>query len=109
MTTIRATCATCGDVELTASDVSVMVGQDSGASTYSFRCPLCESVVVKECPAHTVDLLVSAGVVYCAHTPLFEPVPDPTAPVFTHDDLLEFHAFLGNDARVAGALEGLRG
>jgi hypothetical protein len=109
MTTIRATCATCGDVELTTIDVSVMIDQDTGDGTYSFRCPLCESVVVKDCPRHTIDLLVSAGVHFSMFTAPNEPNPDPTAPVFTHDDLLEFHAFLANDSQVAGALEALRG
>lgn len=109
MTTIRATCATCGDVELTTTDVSVMISQESGDGTYSFRCPLCDSVVVKDCPSHTIDLLVSAGVHYSMVVRPDEPTPDPTAPTFTHDDLLEFHSFLANDAQVAGALEALRG
>ena len=109
MTTIRATCSTCGDVELTTADVSVMISQDSGDGTYSFRCPLCESVVVKDCPSHTVDLLVSAGVHYSMGQLPDEPIPDPSAPAFTHDDMLEFHSFLANDTMVAGALEALRG
>lgn len=109
MTTIRATCAACGDVELTTVDVSVMISRDSGDGTYSFRCPLCETVVVKDCPRHTVDLLISAGVHYAMFVAPDEPVPDPYAPAFTHDDLLEFHAFLANDDQVAGALEALRG
>jgi hypothetical protein len=109
MTTIRATCAACGDVELTTIDVAVMISQDSGDGTYSFRCPLCDSVVVKDCPSHTVDLLVSAGVHYSVVFAPDEPVPDTSAPLFTHDDLLEFHSFLANDDQVAGALEALRG
>ena len=109
MTTIRATCAACGDVELTTTDVSVMISQDSGDGTYSFRCPLCDAVVVKDCPRHTVDLLISAGVHYAMFVAADEPNPDPYAPPLTHDDLLEFHSFLANDAQVAGALEGLRG
>lgn len=109
MTTIRATCATCGDVELTTGDVSVLIDQDSGDGTYSFRCPLCDSVVVKDCPTHTVDLLVSAGVHYAMCALPDESSPDPAAPAFDHDDLLEFHSFLANDALVAGALEGMRG
>lgn len=109
MTTIRATCVTCGDVELTTTDVSVMVSMETGEGTYSFRCPLCESVVVKDCPTHTVDLLVSAGVAFSMVDGLNESVPNPTAPALTHDDLLEFHSFLANDDLVAGALEGLLG
>ena len=109
MTTIRATCATCGDVELTTTDVSVMISQETGDGTYSFRCPLCDCVVVKDCPGHTIDLLVSAGVHYSMVAEPNEPVPDPTAAPFCHDDLLEFHSFLANDVEVAGALEALRG
>ena len=109
MTTIRATCTACGDVELTTVDVSVMINDDSGDGTYSFRCPLCETVVVKDCPRHTIDLLVSAGVHYSVCALPVEPNPNPYASAFTHDDLLEFHAFLANDTMVAGALETLRG
>ncbi|MGY6501846.1 MAG: hypothetical protein ACXIVQ_13275 [Acidimicrobiales bacterium] len=96
-------------MELTTTDVSVMVNAETDEGTYSFRCPLCESVVVKECPTHTVDLLVSAGVAFSLVDAVHEVVPHPGAPALTHDDLLEFHSFLGNDDLVAGALEGLLG
>jgi hypothetical protein len=109
MTTIRATCATCGDVELTVADVTVMITPGSGDGTYAFGCPLCDTVVVKDCPSHTIDLLISAGVHYSMVALPHEPVPFPDAPSFTHDDLLEFHSFLANDGQVAGALEALGG
>lgn len=107
MTTIRATCGTCGDVELTTEDVQVMISEDTGEGTYSFRCPLCQEVVVKGSPRHTIDLLVSAGVRYSTWgTPAEAPL-DPTAPSFDYDDLLEFHALLADDSAVALALDAL--
>ncbi|QGG96301.1 hypothetical protein [Actinomarinicola tropica] len=107
MTTIRATCGACGDVELTTADVQVMISEETGEGTYSFRCPHCQDVVVKGSPRHTIDLLVSAGVRYSTWgTPAESPL-DPTAPAFDYDDLLAFHAFLTDDAAVAGALDSL--
>jgi hypothetical protein len=108
MTTIRATCGTCGDVELTTADVQVMISEDTGEGTYSFRCPLCEDVVVKGSPRHTIDLLVSAGVRYSTWgTPIEMPL-DPEAPAFNYDDLLTFHSLLDDDNAVAGALDALQ-
>jgi hypothetical protein len=108
MTTIRATCGTCGDVELTTTDVQVMISEDTGEGTYSFRCPLCEDVVVKGSPRHTIDLLVSAGVRYSTWgTPVEMPL-DPEAPAFNYDDLLTFHSLLDDDNAVAGALDALQ-
>lgn len=107
MTTIRATCGTCGDVELTTADVQVMISEDTGEGNYSFRCPMCEGVVVKGSPRHTIDLLVSAGVRYSTWgTPTETPL-DPAAPAFSYDDLLEFHGMLADDDAVAGALDAL--
>lgn len=107
MTTIRATCGTCGDVELTTADVSVMIHADDGEGSYSFRCPLCRSVVVKPSPRHTIDLLVSAGVRYSMWSSPEERITDPSAPAFTHDDLLEFHVLLEDDSRLSALLESM--
>ncbi|HSL58862.1 MAG TPA: hypothetical protein VK866_13535 [Acidimicrobiales bacterium] len=94
-------------MELTTTDVSVMIHADDGEGSYSFRCPLCRSVVVKPSPRHTIDLLVSAGVRYSLWTSPAERISDPTAPAFTHDDLLEFHVLLEDDSRLSSLLGSL--
>jgi len=107
MTTIRATCTSCGDVELTTADVTVMIHAGEADGSYSFRCPICEDVVVKPTPRHTIDLLVSAGVECSVWSDPHEIVLDPAAPPFTHDDLLEFHSLLADEDRLAAQLHTL--
>ena len=41
MTTIKASCPTCGEVELTPADVSLMVCSHAPLSYYAFCCPTC--------------------------------------------------------------------
>ena len=64
MATIRASCAECGDVELTTADVRVRVCTADNQGTYAFRCPVCLMTVVKPAEPRTVDLLVASGVTY---------------------------------------------
>lgn len=97
MTTIRASCPTCGDVELKIDDVTVRVcaADDSGA--YIFRCPACAGAVTKNAEARIVDLLVSSGVrleVWQLPAELYEV---KTGCPISHDDLLDFHALLQSD------------
>src|SRR3954463_11228896 len=90
MATIRASCPTCGDVELTTRDVSVHVCSDTNEGSYAFRCPHCRLAVSKPAEARIVDLLVSSGVRLTVwHMPAeLEEGPDG-API-SYDDLLEF-------------------
>ena len=62
MTTIRASCERCGDVELTTADMKVCVCVSADRGEYSFRCPVCETMVVKEAEPRTIDLLIASGV-----------------------------------------------
>ena len=62
MATIRASCETCGDVELTTADVRVRVCTSDNRGEYSFRCPDCDMTVVKGAEPRTIDLLVASGV-----------------------------------------------
>ena len=63
MTTIRANCPECGDVQLKVEDLMVRVCADDEQGAYTFRCPTCTTVVVKEASRRIVDLLVSSGAV----------------------------------------------
>ena len=87
MTTIRANCPTCGDVQLRANDLVVRVCSDDESGSYTFRCPTCT----------VVDLLVSSGVrmeVWRLPAELTEPRVGPT---LQPDDLLDFHLMLEGD------------
>lgn len=95
--TIRASCPSCGDVELTSRDVSVQVCATNNQGSYAFRCPECAVAVSKLAEQRIVDLLVSSGVrlsVWSMPAELDEP---HSGPVITYDDLLEFHQLLQED------------
>jgi hypothetical protein len=95
MATIRATCTGCGDVELTTADVWVRICVTDQTSTYSFRCPSCADVVIKQAEAHVVELLRSAGVrTQTWHLPAELVEPRAGGAPISHDDLLDFHALL---------------
>ncbi len=89
--TIRASCPTCGDIELTSRDVTVRVCAADNQGSYAFRCPSCQMAVAKPAEAKIVDLLVSSGVrlaVWHLPSELYE--SHDGAPI-SYDDLLEFH------------------
>jgi hypothetical protein len=91
---VRATCPTCGDIELTVDQVQVQVCVTTGSSTYSFLCPACAFIVNKEANDSVVESLTSAGsrlVAWALPAELGEP---KVGPRITHDDLLEFHLAL---------------
>ena len=97
VTTIRANCPSCGDVQLTADDLTVRVCADDERGSYCFRCPDGEGAVAKEASRRIVDLLVSSGVrmqVWRLPAELTESrVGEPLTP----DDLLDFHLLLTGD------------
>ena len=95
--TIRASCPTCGDVELTSREVSVQVCATNNQGSYAFRCPSCLVAVSKLAEQRIVDLLVSSGVrlsVWSLPAELDE--PREGKPI-SYDDLLEFHQLLQED------------
>lgn len=109
MATIRASCGECGDVDLTTSDVRVRVCTDDNSGTYLFRCPRCTMTVVKPAEQRTVDLLVSSGV-SCQRWRMPAELLEmrPSGPPIGHDDLLEFHEMLDDDALLGNLVASLR-
>ena len=103
MTTIRATCPTCGEVGLTPEEIELRVDDnDSSASYYAFACPSCFGNVRKPADERVVRLLVSGGVEVLDMVPT-GPAPRRLSerfdgPAITHDDLLDFHALLDGDS-----------
>ncbi len=97
MATIRASCATCGDVEITSRDVTVRVCRDDNSGSYSFRCPTCASTVVKDAEPRIVELLVTSGVDLVTWSLPAELEEAHEGAPIDHDDLLDFHALLETD------------
>ncbi len=98
MTTVRATCPDCGDVELTTRAMTVRICSHDDSGAYRFRCPICEMAVLRAAEDHVVDLLAASGVevvVWDLPAELDERPRDGGR--LTHDDLLDFHDRLEDD------------
>ncbi|MCH9815102.1 MAG: hypothetical protein K0U64_01455 [Actinomycetia bacterium] len=90
MTTIKATCPTCGDVDLKPRDIHVVVAPAAGWATYAFACPTCEDQVTKTADDEVVTLLRGAGVtIERVHVPA-EALELHYGPTIGHDDLIDF-------------------
>jgi hypothetical protein len=99
MTTIRATCPTCGEVGLTPDDIDLRVADhDTTDSFYAFDCPACYSTVRKPADERVVQLLLSGGVERrdLEREPA-APEPRFPWPSLSHDDLLDFHQALASE------------
>lgn len=106
MATIRASCPTCGDVELTTREVRVLLCSTTYESSYAFQCPTCGVAVAKPAEARVVDVLLASGIVLTVwHLPaeLDEP---KSGPPISYDDLLEFHFQLQRGADLDTLLAG---
>jgi len=103
MTTIKASCPTCGEVELTPADVALMVCSHAPMSYYSFSCPTCTDEVRKSADDHVVSLLVSGGVPAQVWELPAEALEVRSGPVLTYDDLLDFALSLGSTDLIAAA------
>lgn len=86
MTTIRTTCPTDGEVDLTELDVVISPDR----SSYSFICPRCLDDVRKSADLKIIGLLASAGV----HLP-----PPPSENAFTENDVDMFAANIDEELR----------
>ena len=106
MTTIKASCPSCGEVELTPADVSLMVCSHAPLSYYAFSCPGCLDEVRKPADDHVVSLLVSGGVSATVWEVPAEALEPRTGPVLTYDDLLDFAIELAGHDLLAPAAAG---
>jgi predicted RNA-binding Zn-ribbon protein involved in translation (DUF1610 family) len=85
MTTVRATCPHCGDIEITEKIVTV------SSRYYRFTCPHCDGHVVKYAHPRTVTLLANHG---CA-----------VEPDMDEDDIVDFRHNLDDRDAVWAELE----
>jgi hypothetical protein len=101
VTTIKASCPTCGEVELTARDIALRVCNHAPLSYYAFTCPTCRVEVRKPADDHIISLLMSGGVraqVWEVPAEALEPKPGPS---LTYDDLLDFVLHLSSTDALA--------
>lgn len=101
MTRIRASCPSCGEVDLRPDDVVLHLvrapdGLVTDGSEYRFRCPDCEDIVAKPADERIAQLLTTGGVVIAEAGRALPPHPEfpPDGPRLTHDDLLDLHLAL---------------
>lgn len=64
MTTIRTTCAICGDVELIPGELSLELTAIDGTGTYVFECPTCGDIQRRPANHRVVSILLATGVAY---------------------------------------------
>lgn len=103
MTNIKATCPRCGEVEVTADDIDLLIARSEEDSTYGFECPNCVSKISKPADSRIIQLLLSGGV---KPTVLDDEVRIFEGSAFTYDDLLDFHLELQAEDALDGLLAG---
>ena len=98
MTTIKAACPGCGEIDLVADDILLRIGASKTANTYGFSCPDCGDFVEKRADERVIRLLLSGGVMPVPlHIPA-EALELHTGPPLTFDDLIDFHHQLADDS-----------
>ena len=98
MAWIRASCSTCGDVELSIDEVQLMMCASTSQGSYVFTCPTCHLIVSKEAEEKVVDVLVASGVRLSVWRLPAELNEEHYGPAIGYDELLEFHFELCGDA-----------
>ncbi|HMS25164.1 MAG TPA: hypothetical protein PKB15_05705 [Acidimicrobiia bacterium] len=98
MTTIRANCPHCGDVQLRATDLTVRITSGVEHGSYTFICPSCERAVAKDASKRIIDLLMSTGVDVQVVKPPAELNETHVGPAIDADDILDFHLLLQDDS-----------
>ena len=104
MTTIKASCPVCGDVELKPSQLRLVVCNRSEWSYYAFTCTTCADEVRKPADEEVVALLVSGGVLAERWTIPAEALEERVGPVINYDDVLDFALAMDSVDLVAAVL-----
>jgi hypothetical protein len=103
VTTILATCPTCGDLCLTPGDLSVR--HDDDATEYRFSCHFCERVIRKQAHPALVEALLRVGVprerdvAHRFHPSYVPPIDESEVSAFSAalDDDSYVQAFFGDE------------
>ncbi len=108
MATIKASCPCCGDVELTAAQVRLVVCSVADWSFYEFTCAQCRDDIRKPAGTEVVHLLRSGGVKAERWTVPAEALEPHLGPVISYDDVLDFALRLAQATSPITALEAIR-
>jgi hypothetical protein len=90
MTTIKASCPSCGDVELTSAQVRLVVCSVQDWSFYAFTCHTCHDEVRKPAANDVITLLQSGGVLAEMWAVPAEAMERHDGPSISYDDVLDF-------------------
>ncbi len=90
MTTIKATCPMCGEVELTTDQVRLMVCTVPERSYYAFDCNGCVDEVRKPADKQVVALLMAGGVSATSWRIPGEALEHKSGGPIDYDDILDF-------------------
>lgn len=104
MTTIKASCPCCGDVDLTPAQVRLVICNRMEWSYYAFVCTQCTDEIRKPADEEIISLLITGGVdafMWEIPAEAFEP---HAGPVITYDDVLDFVLALESVEDSAAAL-----
>jgi predicted RNA-binding Zn-ribbon protein involved in translation (DUF1610 family) len=101
MTTIKASCPSCGEVELTNADITLMVCSHAPLSYYAFSCPTCTDEVRKHADDHVISLLMSGGVRPTVWEVPAEALEAHAGTRISYDDLLDFALLMADDDMLA--------
>lgn len=74
--TVKANCARCGDITLTASQITVGLRHDEGTWSYAFTCPRCRVASAKPTSFRIAKMLTDAGCHVLVMAGPEEPRPD---------------------------------
>jgi hypothetical protein len=107
-TTIKASCPSCGDVDLTPHQVRLVVCSVAAWSYYAFMCATCHDEVRKPAGRDTVALLISGGVVAEPWNVPAEALEVHDGSPVNYDDVLDFAIWLEQADLLAAAAQGPR-
>lgn len=95
MTTVVASCPSCGEVSMNSGLVRLVLCDNvPDLSTFCFSCPSCRQQVEKEACDHQIAALLTAGVIVQRWTLPAELLEQHDGPPICFDDLLDFHVQL---------------
>jgi hypothetical protein len=108
MTTIKASCPSCGDVELTSAQVRLVVCSVQDWSFYAFTCHTCHDEVRKPAAGDVITLLQSGGVLAEMWAVPAEAMEHHHGESISYDDVLDFALRLQSIDVLAAALAPVR-
>jgi len=106
MKTVRASCPDCGDVETNTAKLRIVTCAqgDEEFHNYRFRCPVCQSIVLKEIEGDRIlDILLEENV---EREYLMPPKLDyGYGEAISHDDVIDFAENASNDEEFDKAMQ----